>query len=599
LKIARVALLQMVLVVTLPLLAQGAPQPASQPVPNLRVNSRAVLLDVVVTDHKGAPVTGLAKEAFTVVEQGKAQTIGFFEEHKGASVVESERPTEPERGQQSGQQPLPPNTFSNASAAEVPETANVAVGNVLLLDTLNTQMADQMAVRKAAVSYLKGLKPGSRLAIYTLGMRLRYVQGFADDPALLAAALGYGRNGGPDAPTLLHEPGPVAAFQSFIAEAGEAEMADRAYRTLEGLKQMATVLGRMPGRKNLIWLAGSFPLDPNGITGVPAGGGNSPGDARFEADIKDTFALLASARVAVYPVDAQGVRAFELFTAESGAGGGGGIAARSALSAESFRRNSDYATMDLLAEKTGGKAFYSNNSLAGIIGKVVADSGYFYTVSYTPSNANEDGTFRDIGVSVAGGKYNLSYRRGYFARLAMPGAAGTRPQSPAADRNGADRDARDFPDAEQADPLRPFMDLGLPQLREIGYQVVVQPATEKDAADGAPATKGAGTRYSVDFSIDLKDLKMALDAKGIYHSTLVFSMILYDRYGEVANRDDRVIAMEADEDKYAEFESEGVQEHLEIDLPKGEHWLRTGIYDRASRHIGTLEIPLAAIAPIK
>jgi VWFA-related protein len=583
----------MVLAATLSLLAQSAPQPEPQAAPSLRVNSRAVLLDVLVTDHKGVPVTGLAKEAFTVVEQGKAQTIGFFEEHRGASTAEPEKRTD--EGKPGGQGSLPPNTFSNAFAPAVLESANAAVGNVLLLDTLNTKMADQIGVRNAAVAYLKQLKPGSRLAIYTLGMRLRYVQGFSDDPALLAAALGYARNGIPEAPSLLHESGSVAAFQSFIANTGAAEAADRVYRTMEGLKELATVLGRLPGRKNLIWLAGSFPLDPYAISGVPTGGGNSPDDTRFAAGIKDTFALLAAARVAVYPVDAQGVRAFELFTAESGAGGGGGIAARSALTAESIRRNSDYATMDLLAEKTGGKAFYSNNSLAGVIGKVVAGSGYFYTLSYTPSNANEDGTFRDIGVVVAGGKYDLSYRRGYFARLASPDAARTRKQIPAEDHNGPERDAGGFPEAERTDPLRPFMDLGLPQLREIGYQVVLQPVAGKDATDGEPAAKGAGTRYSVDFSIDRKGLKMALDAKGIYHSTLVFSMIVYDRYGQEANRDDRVISMEADEDKYAEFESEGVQVHQEIDLPKGEFWLRTGIYDRASHRIGTLEIPSVAI----
>jgi len=593
LKIARFGLLQVVLTASVALLAQSASQSASQPAPasSLRIDTRAVLLDVLVTDHKGVPVTGLAKEAFTVTEQGKAQALSFFEEHRGATAVEPEKHAELEK--QSGQEPLPPNTFSNASVLADPESANLAVANVLLLDTLNTQMADQMAVRHAAVAYLKQLKPGSRMAIYTLGMRLRYVQGFADDPALLAAALGYGRNGIPEAPTLLHEPGAVAAFQSFVGETGEAEAADRVYRTLEALKDMAKLLGRMPGRKNLIWLSGSFPLDPLGITGVSTGGGNSPGDARFAADIKDTFALLASARVAVYPVDAQGVRAFELFTAESGAGGG--MSARSALTAESIRRNTDYATMDLLAEKTGGRAFYSNNSLAGVIGKVVAESSYFYTVSYAPSNTAADGTFRDIRVAVAGGKYDLSYRRGYFARLANPAAEKPVRQSAPADHVSEDRDAKGFPDAEQTDPLRPFMDLGLPQLREIGYRAMVQPATGKDTNGAKPAAKDTEERYSVDFAINLKDLKLAQDAKGIYHSTLVFSVIAYDRYGQVANRDDRVITMEADEDTYAEFESEGVKEHLEIAVPKGEYWLRTGIFDRASHHIGTLEIPLAAI----
>src|SRR5579864_1931376 len=50
----------------------------------LRVNSREVLVDVLVTDKKGEPVRGLAQSAFTVKEQGKPQTVTFFEEHQSA-----------------------------------------------------------------------------------------------------------------------------------------------------------------------------------------------------------------------------------------------------------------------------------------------------------------------------------------------------------------------------------------------------------------------------------------------------------------------------------------------------------------------------------
>src|SRR5207342_3504992 len=50
----------------------------------IRVESRAVLVDVIVTDSSGKPVTGLPKDAFTVTEQGKLQTISFFEENGAA-----------------------------------------------------------------------------------------------------------------------------------------------------------------------------------------------------------------------------------------------------------------------------------------------------------------------------------------------------------------------------------------------------------------------------------------------------------------------------------------------------------------------------------
>ena len=39
---------------------------------------RIVLLDVVVTDANQRPVTGLRKDDFQVVEDGRPQTISFF-----------------------------------------------------------------------------------------------------------------------------------------------------------------------------------------------------------------------------------------------------------------------------------------------------------------------------------------------------------------------------------------------------------------------------------------------------------------------------------------------------------------------------------------
>jgi hypothetical protein len=30
-------------------------------------------------------------------------------------------------------------------------------------------------------------------------------------------------------------------------------------------------------------------------------------------------------------------------------------------------------------------------------------------------------------------------------------------------------------------------------------------------------------------------------------------------------------------------------------VPKGQYWLRTGVYDQASHKVGTLEVPLAAV----
>jgi VWFA-related protein len=144
----------------------------NEPETTLRVNSRAVLVDVLVTDKKGAAVKGLPQSAFSVKEQGKPQAITFFEEHHGIEPVEQEAIT------------LPPNVFSNH-----PDEQQPAAVTVLLLDALNAPVEDQSFVHQQALQFLKTARPGSRMAIFAMSSGLHFVQGFTEDPAVLVAAL--------------------------------------------------------------------------------------------------------------------------------------------------------------------------------------------------------------------------------------------------------------------------------------------------------------------------------------------------------------------------------------------------------------------------
>jgi VWFA-related protein len=144
--------------------------------PSFQSRVHVVLVDVTVTDKNGRPVTGLPKDEFRILEEGKPQTIASFEEHKGVPPPTTEAPP--------FAMPLAQNSYTNYPLAKPADSVNV-----LLLDALNTPMGDQMSVRKQMVSYLKDIKPGPRLAIFTLGSHMRMVEGFTADPAALLAAL--------------------------------------------------------------------------------------------------------------------------------------------------------------------------------------------------------------------------------------------------------------------------------------------------------------------------------------------------------------------------------------------------------------------------
>lgn len=79
-----------VLAVSLSTYAQTSPSPQDGGVPRvsepLRTNTRLVVVDVVVTDSKGQPVSDLKAEDFALLEAGKPQTIsGFSYQHSGGS----------------------------------------------------------------------------------------------------------------------------------------------------------------------------------------------------------------------------------------------------------------------------------------------------------------------------------------------------------------------------------------------------------------------------------------------------------------------------------------------------------------------------------
>jgi hypothetical protein len=71
-------------------------------------------------------------------------------------------------------------------------------------------------------------------------------------------------------------------------------------------------------------------------------------------------------------------------------------------------------TMDELATRTGGRAFYNTNNIAGAISKAIDDSRVTYVVGYYPTNDKWDGTFRTVKVSVRRPGVDVRHRSGYL-----------------------------------------------------------------------------------------------------------------------------------------------------------------------------------------
>ena len=110
---------------------QSAPTQVS---PTLKMEVRVVLLDVLATNKQGEAASGLTKNQFEVLEDGVPQAVTFFEEHKEASAAN----TTSILARQNDAAALPANVYTSSQTVK---TSNCL--SVLLLDSLNTQPADQ------------------------------------------------------------------------------------------------------------------------------------------------------------------------------------------------------------------------------------------------------------------------------------------------------------------------------------------------------------------------------------------------------------------------------------------------------------------------
>jgi VWFA-related protein len=578
--------------------SQTAAPDATHAVPTIRAKARLVLVDVVVTNSKGEAVTGLHKGDFEIQEEGKPQTISSFEEHHGAPVNQIVLP------------PMPRNVYTNFPVTQTSDSVNV-----VLLDALNTPSPDQFYVRSQMIKYLKTIPPGTRVAIFTLASRLRMLQGITTDSSELLAVLNSDKtaprpslvlpsdveknadqrridfmteNEGAPAPqdqTLAQAAvDPINATKQFLNDASAFRTEERTGITLEALQQLARYLSGVPGRKNVIWFSGAFPV---GI--VPDSDLPDPFAAasNFQDDIRKTTDLLCAAQVALYPIAAEGLAADTAFQANGQEIGQkrGSVAMQDQvqqLRAASVDRDSNHAAMEQLAQDTGGKAFYNTNGLNDALARVVNNGTRYYSLTYVPTNGTMDGKFRRIQVKLVNGKDALAYRRGYYADdLATVLTAGQKADS---------------------DPLLFLMGRNLPDYTQITYKVRVLPSDPQPAAD-APHVgsntqlKGPFTRYGVDFAISTGDLKIDANPDGTRHGSIEVALVAYDREGKPLN----FVVTQGDllvkPDIYAGLQKVGVQMHKEIDVPKEYVYLRTGVYDLRAGTAGTLGIPLTQVSP--
>jgi VWFA-related protein len=409
-----------------------------------RVESRLIEIDVVAQDSRGRAIKDLTRDDFKIYDNGKEVPIGLF-----SALSLTPTPAAP----------LPPKTFSNRIQGAPPNVTAVLLDGLntsfhdqtwarkevirfleelqprdraaifLLGDHLYTlqNFTSDPKLLLAALRNAKATNP-KEIAASAPPVALGTIDAAADNvtnstpEAVLQQAQQQLNASLPQAPSTAggasSSPGGssgAAGTGSSVGAAAEAvamaqmqltmtqfqqhESAffgvDRVDRTMDALMAIANYLAQFPGRKNLIWVSGSFPISIGFDT--PRQPGDTRDQLHFTPELQRAYKALNNANLAVYPVDARGLVA----------------AAPGEMDVNAFY--SSVGTMQDLASHTGGQTFYNTNDLARVMRAAVDDSDANYTLGFYPQNIRWDGKYHTLIVKADKPGIHLRYRRGYFA----------------------------------------------------------------------------------------------------------------------------------------------------------------------------------------
>jgi VWFA-related protein len=549
-----------------------APDTSQLPSPTIRVTTKLVLVDVVVTDKSGKKVTGLKAEDFVVQEKGKAQKIALFTGPTDA------KPSEPPQ--------LGPGIFSNR-----PEfRATGGPPTVLVLDAANAEFKDQAYARQQMLKYVKEqYKPGQRIAIFTLTNSLNLLQDFTSDPEVLKKALEIYQ---PRQPELAQAPPPPATNSMGAVNGGRGAEATAAlvnslrsfqdvqlsYQTerrvditLQAMRSLSRMLSGIPGRKNIVWITAAFPFSlipgsqsvseaeleeslpsiaPIGLGARSAGSAASNDRGLHLAEVRQVQSQLASAQIAIYPIDARGLMTGSDPIEEQKDNGGpynfGGAAEVRMSDAQASQE-----TMREMAHETGGVAYVNQNEIQIGVVNALDDSSSSYTIGYYPDDKKWDGKYRTIKVKVNRDGVEARYRRGYFAI------------DPSLQKDRK-------PDQEVAEALAD---------RAPDTQVTF-------SAQVKPPTNG---KINVTFLVDPNTISVEDAAGGSKKVNVVFYATLFAPDGKMLGNLSQKVDQAFDAATYEKIQKQGILLQMDLDAKPGDNnEVRLVVRDNRTGFMGTL-----------
>ena len=427
--------------------------PAAAPSVTFPSQIDVVTVDVVVTDKKGQPITGLTQSDFVVTEDDDRQTITDFEAVQLPATA-SEKPA-----------PRP------RVSSNLDRESHAGRSFVIVFDDIHLTLGGGQRAKAAVAQFLKsGVREGDRVSLVATGggawWTTRMEAGRDELIALLKRLDGrFIPDSTPERMSdyeamrihIYHdqqvEERVSRRFETYGASARSTQSQDsnlyangdpyvqaratdvyfqsvsRNRITLEILQRVLTSLGTAKGRKAVILVSEGFIYDPN------------------LSEFKDAVQASRRGNAAMYFLDARGLAGMPTyFTAEFGPP----IDTRD-IGAVFLDNLQEAEGAESLASDSGGFSVKNSNDLGRGIQRIADESRSYYLLGYNASNTARDGRFRKISVKLPGKKgLTIRARKGYFA--ALDGNKTITKKSESFDP--AIQAALDSPYQEQAVPIR-------------------------------------------------------------------------------------------------------------------------------------------------
>jgi VWFA-related protein len=314
-------------------------RPSLEPEPAaiIRSTTHLVQVQVVVRDRRG-PIAGLTQQDFQLFDDGEEREIGAFTAAAAKDVA-------------------PPVTM-------------------ILIDRYPGPAGSDIIARHSVARVLDALPAGQPVAICTLDTDFHIISDASDSPQKRAKAV--------------RDLWPVPGYPYSDHEPAQ----------LQVLEALADQLGKLPGRKNLLWIGSEF---PNAI--------ESENPLRREHIVRVLHSLNV-ANVALFPIAMEGIVAPPHYASSTNPLDAFQSALRG-LPARPKDWNSGADLQEWAHETNGYAAFHMDLETA--LQRIFEDSHASYTLGFYPSAL--DGTYHSLKVKVAHRGADVLSRQGYLASI--------------------------------------------------------------------------------------------------------------------------------------------------------------------------------------